>query len=86
MLLVDCQQVNQSELNPVEDLATEARSHLDLKTLSPILLYLMVHMIWGALVAFFPLYAINHGVTNPAFLYSVCLCNDFGPCFWGKDI
>jgi MFS family permease len=57
--------LSQSELKPVEDLATEARSHLDFKTLSPILIYFMVHMIWGALIAFFPLHAINHGVTNP---------------------
>jgi MFS family permease len=30
----------------------------------------MVHMIWGALVAFFPLYAINHGVTNPGLFFT----------------
>jgi MFS family permease len=26
--------------------------------------------IWGAVTAFFPLYAINHGVTNPGFFFS----------------
>jgi MFS family permease len=27
-------------------------------------------MIWGALVTFFPLYAINHGVTNPGLFFT----------------
>jgi len=27
-------------------------------------------MIWGALTAFFPLYAINHGVTNPGLFFT----------------
>jgi len=62
--------LSQNDLNPVEDLATEARSHFDFKTLSPILIYFMVHMIWGALVAFFPLHAINHGVTNPGLFFT----------------
>jgi MFS family permease len=57
-------------VNPVEELPTEGRSHLDFKTLSPILVYLMVHMIWGALVAFFPLHAINHGVANPGLFFT----------------
>jgi MFS family permease len=62
--------LTQSELTPVENLPTEARSHLDFRTLSPILVYLMVHMIWGALVAFFPLYAISHGVANPGLFFT----------------
>jgi len=58
------------ELNPIDDLPTEASSSLGLKSFSPILLYFMVHMIWGALMAFFPLHAINHGVTNPGLFFT----------------
>jgi len=58
------------EVNPVEDLPPEVSSHFNFKTLSPILLYFMVHMIWGALMAFFPLHAINHGVTNPGLFFT----------------
>jgi MFS family permease len=62
--------LSQKESDPVEDLPTEANSRFDFKTLSPTLLYLMVHMIWGALMAFFPLHAINHGVTNPGLFFT----------------
>ncbi len=62
--------LTRSQLNAVEALPTDARSHLDFRTLSPILVYLMVHMIWGALVAFFPLHAINHGVANPGLFFT----------------
>jgi len=62
--------LSQKELSPVDDLPAETRSSFGFKTLSPILLYFMVHMIWGALMAFFPLYAINHGVTNPGLFFT----------------
>ncbi len=62
--------LSQKESNPNDDLPPEAGSSLDLKSFSPILLYFMVHMIWGALMAFFPLHAINHGVTNPGLFFT----------------
>jgi MFS family permease len=62
--------LSQKELNPVGDLTTETGSSFGFKTLSPILLYFMVHMIWGALIAFFPLHALNHGVTNPGLFFT----------------
>jgi MFS family permease len=62
--------LSQKELNSIDDLATEASSSFGFKTLSPILLYLMVHMIFGALMAFFFLHAINHGVANPGLFFT----------------
>ncbi len=62
--------LSQKELNPVDDLPREASSSLGFKSFSPIFIYFMVHMIWGALMAFFPLYAINRGVTNPSLFFT----------------
>ncbi len=62
--------LSQKALNPVEDFPTEPSTPFRFKTFSPILLYFMVHMIWGALMAFFPLYAIHHGVTNPGLFFT----------------
>lgn len=62
--------LSQKESNPIYDLPTEASSSFGFKTFSPILLYFMVHMIFGALMAFFPLHAINHGVTNPGLFFT----------------
>ncbi len=62
--------LNPNELNPMDDVTTEASSPFSFKTLSPILIYFMVHMIWGALMAFFPLHAINHGVANPGLFFT----------------
>jgi MFS family permease len=62
--------LSQKELNPIDDSPAEAGSSFGLKPLSPILLYFMVHMIFGALMAFFPLHAISHGVVNPGLFFT----------------
>jgi MFS family permease len=62
--------LSQKESNPIDDSPTEVSSSFGFKTFSPILLYFMVHMIFGALMAFFPLHAINHGVTNPGLFFT----------------
>jgi MFS family permease len=54
----------------IDPLPTEVRSSFGFKALSPILLYFMVHMIFGALMAFFPLHAINQGVANPGLFFT----------------
>ncbi len=68
--LLIASKLSQKELNPIDDSPTEASSSLGFKSFSPILLYFMVHMIWGALMAFFPLHAIHHGVTNPGLFFT----------------
>ncbi len=62
--------LSKKELDLAEDLPTQVSSSFGFKTFSPILLYFMVHMIFGALMAFFPLHAINHGVTNPGLFFT----------------
>jgi len=62
--------ISQKEPDAINPLPTEAGSSFGFKTYSPILLYFMVHMIFGALMAFFPLYAINHGVANPGLFFT----------------
>ena len=36
----------------------------------PALIGFVVNIIWGALTAFFPLYALSHGVTNPGLFFA----------------
>ena len=62
--------LSQKQPESIAPLPTEVRSSFGFKALSPILLYFMVHMIFGALMAFFPLYAINQGVANPGLFFT----------------
>jgi predicted MFS family arabinose efflux permease len=50
--------------------APEDDSLLSRNALSPAMVAFMADMTWGALTAFFPLYAINHGMTNPGLFFS----------------
>jgi len=43
---------------------------LDRKAIPPSIISSLSLFIWGALAAFFPLYAINHGVTNPGLFFT----------------
>ncbi len=62
--------LSQKQPESIAPLPTEVRSSFGFKALSPILLYFMVHMIFGALMAFFPLHAINQGVANPGLFFT----------------
>lgn len=62
--------LSQKQPDSIALLPTEVRSSFGFKALSPILLYFMVHMIFGALMAFFPLHAINQGVANPGLFFT----------------
>jgi len=39
--------------------------------LAPAMIAFFAHIIWGALTAFFPLYALSQGMTNPGFFFGV---------------
>jgi predicted MFS family arabinose efflux permease len=41
------------------------------KALPPSILAFFFHFTWGALAAFFPLYAVRHGVANPGLFFTV---------------
>jgi len=40
------------------------------KALPPAIMYFFAHIIWGTLTAFFPLYSIQQGVSNPGFFFT----------------
>jgi MFS family permease len=41
-------------------------------TLHPAVMCCLVNILWGALAAFFPLYAVSQGVANPGFFFGAC--------------
>jgi len=45
---------------------------LDLKTLHPAVMSFAANILWGAVAAFFPLYAVSQGVANPGFFFGAC--------------
>ena len=55
---------------PLEDSSREDGLLFSRKVLSPSIMSFFFHFTWGGLTAFFPLYAINHGVTNPGFFFT----------------
>jgi MFS family permease len=55
---------------PSQDSLTEDRFFLNRKALPPSIVSSLSLFIWGALTAFFPLYAIHHGVTNPGLFFT----------------
>ncbi len=56
--------------NAPEAQATEDRSLLSRKALPPAIMAFFTHIIWGALTAFFPLYALEHGMSNPGLFFA----------------
>ena len=58
------------EVSPPGDLSVEDRSVLSRKALPPSIIAFFTHVIWGALTAFFPLYAVQHGVSNPGIFFA----------------
>jgi MFS family permease len=55
---------------PLDESSLEDRSFLSRKALPPALMAFFTHIIWGALTAFFPLYALDHGVSNPGLFFA----------------
>ncbi len=57
------------EVHRSEKFATEKGSFVSRSALSPSIVAFMASLSWGALTAFFPLYAIKHGMTNPGLFF-----------------
>jgi MFS family permease len=68
-LLISCR-LKSSDIKPMVDSSIEDSSFFTTKAFPPIFVYFLAHIIWGALATFFPLHAINHGVTNPGFFFA----------------
>jgi MFS family permease len=68
-LLISCR-LKSSDIKPMVDSSIEDSSFFTPKAFPPIFVYFLAHIIWGALATFFPLHAINHGVTNPGLFFA----------------
>ncbi len=58
------------QVSLVENSSGEDGFLLSREVLPTSIMSFFFHFTWGALTAFFPLYAINHGVTNPGFFFT----------------
>ena len=59
------------EFTPAADSASKEQPLLNRAAVSPAIMACLSNITWGAMVAFFPLYAIRHGVDNPGFIFAV---------------
>ena len=59
------------QVPPLEESFKQEGFWVSRKALPASILNFLFHLTWGALTAFFPLYAINHGVANPGFFFTV---------------
>jgi MFS family permease len=57
------------EVIPVQKQPLKIRTVLSRGALPPSIIAFMLNIIWGALTAFFPLYALVHGVSNPGIFF-----------------
>jgi predicted MFS family arabinose efflux permease len=56
---------------PLEDESTQDQSFLSYEVLPPSIMAFMASMMWGAMSAFFPLFALSHGVANPGPFFAI---------------
>jgi len=54
---------------PSENPSTTEQSFLSREALPSAIMAFMVNIVWGAVTAFFPLYAVSHGVSNPGLFF-----------------
>jgi len=57
-------------MEPVEDPSKQDEPFFSRETIPPAIMAFLAHIIWGALTAFFPLYAIQNDVANPGFFFA----------------
>jgi MFS family permease len=64
--------LNKRELVPFENQSFDIKTFLSREAVPPSIIAFMLNVIWGTICAFFPLYALRHGVSNPGifFLFS----------------
>jgi len=58
------------EVESLEGLPDQDQSFLSREALPIALMSFFAHIVWGALTAFFPLYAIEKGVANPGYFFA----------------
>jgi len=61
--------LSKRDLIPSESLSRKFQPFLSREALPPSIIAFMLNIIWGSLSAFFPLYALRHGVANPGIFF-----------------
>lgn len=61
--------LSERKLIPSENLSRKFQPFLSREALPPSIIAFMLNIIWGSLSAFFPLYALRHGVANPGIFF-----------------
>jgi len=56
---------------PPDPSAFQGGSFFNRENLPPSMVSFFMHVIWGTVTTFFPLFALNHGVSNPGLIFSV---------------
>jgi len=75
------------QVAPLKDSSIEDGFILSRKAFAPSIIHSFSFFIWGALTAFFPLYAINHGMANPGlFFTTIAIMLILGRALGGKII
>jgi predicted MFS family arabinose efflux permease len=62
--------VGKRKSDPSEKSVIKDKSFLSRRALPPAMIAFMADIIWGALTAFFPLYAVMHGMINPGVFFA----------------
>jgi MFS family permease len=63
-------QLGKRHIEPLEGVSNHDESFLSREALPAAIMAFFAHTIWGALTAFFPLYALNQGMANPGFFFA----------------
>ena len=70
---------------PPKDSPSHSTSLFNMKIITPAITTFLQFFVWGAVSAFFPLYAIQYGVTNPGYFFStMAIMMIAGRVFGGK--
>jgi MFS family permease len=67
--LITASKLESKAFTTLERRITENDLQIVIRVFPPTLMFFLAHMIWGALAAFFPLYAVSQGVPNPGFFF-----------------
>ncbi|NWF93396.1 MAG: MFS transporter [Syntrophaceae bacterium] len=68
LLITD--KVKERPIDPLEDQFLKDEPFLNREAIPPAIIASIVNIIWGALTAFFPLYALSQGVSNPGLFFA----------------
>jgi MFS family permease len=69
--LIITTQLNKSQGVPLENPSTKKQPFLSREAMPPAIMAFMVNIVWGAITAFFALYALSQGVSNPGLFFGV---------------